>query len=112
MAAIFTNIIIIEPYMLESLTINHFQPLLHDAFVIQFTPEAPHPAVLKRIAAWGDANDKYRQPFTLEFETDLSTHYYPQGIYRLTHPSLQPLDLFMVPVGMGSAGMCYEIVIS
>lgn len=112
MAAGFDTAAIINNHMLESLTIDHFTPLLQTQFVIHFTQEASHNAVLKRISPWGEPSDKYRQPFTLEFETDLSTHYYPQGVYRLIHPSLGQLDLFMVPVGLGSSGMCYEIVIS
>lgn len=98
--------------MLESLTIGHFEPLLKTPFVIHFTPDAAHPAVLIRVTPWGDPDDKFRQPFTLEFETDLATHYYPQGVYQLSHPSLGTLELFMVPVGVASTGICYEVVFS
>lgn len=33
-----------------------------------------------------------------------------QGIYRLQHPSLGALDLFVVPIGPDAHGMRYEIV--
>jgi hypothetical protein len=34
----------------------------------------------------------------------------PQGIYRLHHPTLNALDLFIVPIGPDARGMRYEIV--
>ena len=33
-----------------------------------------------------------------------------QGMFRLHHPTLGALDVFAVPVGPDSQGMCYEIV--
>ena len=34
-----------------------------------------------------------------------------QGMYRLTHPALGPIDLFLVPIGPdATGGLCYEAV--
>lgn len=98
--------------MLEQLTIADFQPHLNQSFSIRFSPEIIHPAQLTKVTPWSHGSDKYRQPFTLELETDLKERYYPQGTFVLVHPKLGDLVLFMVPIGPGSNGMRYEVVIS
>jgi len=32
----------------------------------------------------------------------------PQGIYRIEHPSLGPIEMFIVPIGPDGQGLCYE----
>ncbi|AEE52992.1 DUF6916 family protein [Haliscomenobacter hydrossis] len=98
--------------MLEQISIANFQPHLNETFSIRFTPEATHPAVLTKVTPWSHGSDKYRQPFTLELETDLKETYYLQGSFTLVHPTAGELVLFMVPLGLGSMGMRYEIVFS
>ena len=34
----------------------------------------------------------------------------PQGIFRIEHPTLGTLEMFAVPVGPDSLGLCYEIL--
>jgi hypothetical protein len=36
---------------------------------------------------------------------------YGQGTYRFAHAALGEVDLFMVPLGLGSTGMQYEVCI-
>jgi hypothetical protein len=98
--------------MLEQLSIADFQPHLNETFSIRFTPEATHAAQLTQITPWSHGSDKYRQPFTLEFETDLKGQYYLQGVFVLVHPERGDLEVFMVPIGPGENGMRYEIVFS
>jgi hypothetical protein len=98
--------------MVEKITITDFQPYLHHSFAIRFTPEATQPAQLTRITPWGSESDKFRQPFTLEFEIELTHYYYLQGTFTLVHPVIGELLLFMVPIGSGTKGMRYEVVIS
>lgn len=98
--------------MLQQLTIADFQPHLNQTFSIRFTPGAIHPAQLTQVTPWSHGSDKYRQPFTLELETDLKEAYYPQAVFLLIHPVHGELELFMVPIGPGSKGMRYEIVFS
>jgi len=38
--------------------------------------------------------------------------FYPQGIYTLAHEKLGKGELFIVPVGPDSQGMCYQVVLS
>lgn len=98
--------------MVEKITIVDFQPYLNQSLSIRFAPEATHPAQLTRLSPWGSESDKFRQPFTLEFETELTQYYYLQGTFILIHPVMGELLLFMVPIGLGTKGMRYEVVIS
>lgn len=98
--------------MVEKITITDFQPYLNQSLSIRFAPEVTHPAQLTRLSPWGSESDKFRQPFTLEFETELTQHYYLQGTFILVHPVMGELLLFMVPIGLGKNGMRYEVVIS
>jgi hypothetical protein len=34
----------------------------------------------------------------------------PQGMFRISHPTLGDLDLFAVPIGPDAEGFCYEIL--
>lgn len=98
--------------MLEQISIADFQPHLNESFSIRFSSEATHPAQLTKVTPWSHGSDKYRQPFTLELETDLKGVYYLQGMFVLVHPEHGDLELFMVPIGPGSNGMRYEVVFS
>ena len=98
--------------MLEQLTIADFQPHVNQFFTIRFSPEIIHPAQLSKITPWSHGSDKYRQPFTLELETDLKGQYYLQGTFVLVHPERGDLEVLMVPIGPGENGMRYEVVFS
>lgn len=32
----------------------------------------------------------------------------PQGMYRIEHPTLGPIEIFFVPIGPDGQGLCYE----
>jgi hypothetical protein len=34
----------------------------------------------------------------------------PQGMFRVEHPALGPLEMFAVPIGPDGQGLCYEIL--
>ena len=50
-----------------------------------------------------------RQPFSLTFEAPPEPAL-PQSIYRLEHPQLEAMDIFLVPVARTAAGLHYEAV--
>lgn len=52
-----------------------------------------------------------RQPFSLLFR-GVGTTVWPQGIYHLSRPGLDELDIFLVPVGKDESGVRYEAVFS
>jgi hypothetical protein len=47
--------------------------------------------------------------FALILRQNGTRQHFGQGLYRVTHPSLGDLDLFVVPVGPDDKGMCYEV---
>lgn len=98
--------------MVDKITVADFQPYLNQNFSIRFTPDVIQSSELTRVSIWGNDSDKFRQPFTLEFETGLTQKYYLQGTFVLVHPTMGELGLFMVPIGHGTKGMRYEVVIS
>ena len=49
----------------------------------------------------------FREPFSLEFLGPPPAH--GQGRYRLSHPGLGDLEVFLVPVGASDAGVAYEV---
>ena len=50
-----------------------------------------------------------RQPFSLVFAGPLQPRL-PQSTYRLAHPRLPALDIFLVPVGADATATCYQAV--
>jgi len=52
------------------------------------------------------SNAKLEQ-FSLRF-TGVPTPWLPQGLYKLAHPSMREVELFLVPNGPDGSGMRYE----
>ena len=72
-----------------------------DARLIAATPSA--------LAAASPPPNGRRTPFSLVFRGPAGGAL-PQRIYRLEHPELGSLDVFLVPIGPDAGGMCYEAV--
>ena len=87
---------------LETLTADDFAPLRHQPFALT-ADHAPR-LELELVEVTGGG-----RPFSVVFrgpgEPLLS-----QRIYRIEHPALGPLDLFLVPVGREPDGLRYEAV--
>ncbi len=59
----------------------------------------------------GNRRSEFRQePFRLTFRGGAPDIYLPQQIYNLTHDILGSIDVFLVPIGPDSEGMCYEAI--
>jgi hypothetical protein len=102
--------------MLDTLTSASFQPLLHQSFEIRMDgsdhTEQPRAFDLIEVADLGDAtvaDRDRRHPFSLVFR-EAGRAYLPQNIYRLDHPALGSLDLFLVPIGPDHQGMLYQAI--
>ena len=100
--------------MLETLTRATFAECQNEKFQLQSDVVDPFDvelievsALTKHIAA--DATEEPREPFSLVFRGPKEP-VLPQHIYRLTHPRLGSLDLFLVPIGPDTVGMQYESV--
>ena len=90
-------------------TLDDFAPLQGECFELHADGPAPLQARLVAALALGMAPVSGRQPFSLTFAGPNEPRL-PQRIYRLQHPQLPVLDLFLVPVGADAAATRYEAV--
>lgn len=99
--------------MLESLTLDSFAPLLAQSFTLDAGEGATLPLTLFEAAALpGNAfPGRQRDPFQIRFKGALEM-LLEQRIYRLHHPALGALHLFLVPVGREPDGYVYQAVFS
>ncbi len=83
-------------------------------FQIAFSDDYHQNAKLVEVKILGQARKSGVQPFSLLFETIGEDKFYDQGTYPVKHPSMLPLDLFLVPLGPGEKerSMIYEAVIN
>jgi len=93
--------------MLENLNSRAFSEQLHTNFQLRIPGAAPSPLELVEVTE-KDPSPKVEQ-FCLVFRGPLTPHL-PQGIYTFEHEKLGKFDLFLVPLGPDSAGMCYQVI--
>lgn len=67
-------------------------------------------AAVRSLAGAGQKNPRGREPFSLIFRAESREFFLPQSVYRIAHPVLGDLDVFLVPVGPDATGMCFEAV--
>jgi hypothetical protein len=97
--------------MLETFTMETFQPRLGELFTIVVDEETRLPTKLTAVFPWGDASaqGRPRAPFSLFFHT-VPQAVIPQQIYRVENDNMEPFDLFLTPIGPDEHGMRYEAV--
>lgn len=91
-----------------ALTLARFEPLVGSRFTLR-VDAAALPADLVEATAGRHARPDGQPAFSLTFEGPPEP-VLPQRIYRLEHPALDPLDLFLVPVARTATGLHYEAV--
>lgn len=94
--------------MLDQLTLEDFQPLLGQTLHLgdgttRIALELTEARVLK------SPSPRAAPAFALILRENDSNRVFGQGLYRLEHPTLGDIDLFVVPVGADTRGMCYEV---
>jgi hypothetical protein len=94
--------------MLEGLTADDFTPHLGDRFRLH-AGEATVLEVELIDVQEATATDGGRTPFSLVFRGPVEP-LLPQSIYRFEHDTLDPFEVFIVPIGPDEAGMRYEVV--
>jgi uncharacterized protein DUF6916 len=98
--------------MLESASRNSFAEQLHTIFYLHVEGRESVPLELYEVS---EPLDPKRSPgmeqFSLLFRGP-RVPFYPQGVYTLEHKDLGTGELFIVPVGPDSHGMCYQVVLS
>jgi hypothetical protein len=97
--------------MLDALTIDTFKPHLGEIFRVTVDEERQMLVKLTEVSAWGPGASKGRPrvPFSLVFHT-VPEAVVPQAIYRVESDTMEPMELFLVPLGPDERGMRYEAV--
>lgn len=96
--------------MLDALTVDAFEPAIGEVFVLD--DERSGRLELELLEARtidGGAPEGQRTPFSLLFRGP-GEPTLPQRIYRMTHPSIGALEIFIVPVARDAAGVSYEAI--
>lgn len=101
-----------ETFDLSRLQAADFELLLNDTFEIRFSGDIIEKASLVQTTRLSHYTPLERLPFSIVLRTAPGTPVFMQGIYRLSHPDLGALDLFLVPVASDSTGVSYEAVFS
>jgi hypothetical protein len=96
--------------MLEKLTADDFAPLVDTEFAVALDTGIKAPLRLIEIGRYPPSGIGSRPaPFSLIFEGAAESAM-GQRIYRLEHPDLTDLDIFLVPVGRHGGSIRYEAV--
>jgi hypothetical protein len=97
--------------MLHTFTIETFQPRIGELFYIVVDEENRLPTKLTEVHPWGSgaAGGRDRVPFSLVFHT-IPQAVVPQAIYRVESESMEPMEIFLAPIGPDERGMRYEAV--
>jgi hypothetical protein len=97
--------------MLETFTIETFQPHIGEIFTIVVDEETRLPTKLTEVFPWGEgaAARRDRHPFSLVFHT-VPEAVVPQQIYRVENDTMEPMEIFLSPIGPDERGMRYEAV--
>jgi hypothetical protein len=82
-----------------------FSEHLQTTFRVSVPGNLPLPLELFAVTEKGPSQQV--EQFSLVFRGPLKTHF-PQGTYAVEHEKLGKFDLFLVPLGPDSSGMCYQ----
>jgi hypothetical protein len=95
---------------LASLTADDFAAHSGSRYLLRFAGGAePISLELVEITAGGPGPRRGGRPFSLVFRGPRSPSL-PQAQYRLEHPAMGELDVFLVPIALDPQGLSYEAV--
>jgi hypothetical protein len=94
---------------LATLTLDDFTPCVGQVFRLAHGREALELVLRMAEPTESRAPQKGRLGFRLEFRAP-DARILPQRIYRLEHPTLGLLEIFLVPLGREGAEVRYEAV--
>lgn len=92
-----------------AVTLAHFEPLVGSQFLLRLDDEGTLPAQLIEARAVRQGSSDVRPPFSLTFEGPAEPML-PQRTYRVEHPALDAMDIFLVPVARTTTGLHYQAV--
>jgi len=94
---------------LDKVTCEQFAVCLNEDFEIVF-PDGTLPARLIEAKKWGPEQPvTVRQPFTLTFRIERSLRF-PQGTYKIRHPQLGEMEIFLVQIAADATSSTLEAV--
>jgi len=95
--------------VLDKLTKEIFEPMMGTVFEVQLAEGQRLPLELSAVRGNGLRGMAKREQFSLHFRGPASPALV-QRIYRLEHPQLGALEIFLVPIRKDADGMIYEAV--
>lgn len=97
--------------MLDQVTLETFEPHVGSSFWVELSTGGKVELRLTRAAKVmeSEAARLPRHPFSLYFIGPLSVRL-PQQTYHITHPGLEAMDVFLVPIGQDAQTFQYEAV--
>ncbi|MES2647633.1 MAG: hypothetical protein V4717_12200 [Bacteroidota bacterium] len=97
---------------LQLLTASDFRSHVGKEFQIQFSGQNTGIAYLEKVIDLPAYESLERKPFSILLQTVQNNRQYQQGIYKIEHPALGTMDIFLVPVAINEKGLQYEAVFS
>jgi len=101
--------------MLDELTMESFAPHVGASFPLALEPDPGLALTLTEVQALADlrrgprGDPRSKPAFSLIFHGPPAP-ILPQRIYPLVHPTLGPLDIFIVPLGPENGRMRYQAI--
>ena len=94
---------------LDKATCEQFAACLDQAFEIIFADGVLR-VKLTEAKPWGPAQPAHvRQPFSLTLRADRNLRL-PQGIYKMRHPALGEMEIFLVQIAADQSSSTFEAV--
>ena len=94
--------------MLEGITHKSFESIVGETVDLQ-AGETGFQANVEAVNLLRQYPGQERQPFSIVLQSHDAVNH-GQQMYKLSHPGLGDLNLFLVPVEAGERGIVYEIV--
>jgi hypothetical protein len=94
--------------MLDRISKEDFEPLVGQKVKV-YRDESGSDLEVKEVVATRSPSPRATEPFRIVLRSRdgwVAT----QGMFRIEHPVLGELELFVVPIGPDGEGLCYEII--
>jgi hypothetical protein len=93
---------------LDKVTCDQFAACLNQDFEIVFT-DGTLPVKLSEARPLGTRPESIREPFALTFVLSRPLRL-PQNIYKMRHPQLGEMEIFLVPIAADQTSSTFEAV--
>ena len=94
--------------MLDRVRKEDFEPLVGRKVKV-YQGDSSADVEVKEVVATRSPSPRATEPFRIVLRSR-NGWVATQGIFRIEHPALGMLELFAVPIGPDSEGLCYEII--